>query len=284
MQPQIQAANATLGAIITGLNLAELDDDRLRVIEEAFIEYAVLVFPGQHLSDDAQAAFAERLGDIEYFGDTRKLIPLTNVAEDGTLLDPNGNIMRMFKGNQLWHTDSSFKPLSSKASMLSAHVIPQSGGQTEWADMRAAYDALDSTMRERIKDLAAYHSIAHSQAKLGHKIPETFGYGLQDDDPPLRPLVKAHPDTGRRSLFIGRHAYGIPGLDEQDSDALLEELNTFACQPPRIFSHAWRVGDIAVWDNRCVLHRGRPFDYQVPRLMKHTRIKGNSSEQAMGYE
>ena len=146
--------------------------------------------------------------------------------------------------------------------------------------MRAAYDALPPAMRERIATLSAHHSLAYSQAKIGHTQRTKGFYGFSDAPPPLRPLVKIHPSTGRPSLFIGRHAYGIPGLSDDESEALLAELLAVACQPPRVYAHPWQVGDLVVWDNRCVLHRARPYDVTEVRVMKHTRIQGDPVTEA----
>jgi alpha-ketoglutarate-dependent taurine dioxygenase len=166
-------------------------------------------------------------------------------------------------------------PVSAKASMLSAHVVPSGGGTTEWADMRAAYDALDDETRARVETLSAHHSIAYSQAKIGHTDAPQGQYGFFDGPAPLRPLVKVHPVTGRRALYIGRHAHAIPGLDDHASEQLLDELLVFACRPPRTYEHRWKVGDVVVWDNRCVLHRARPWDLAEARVMHHTRISGD---------
>jgi alpha-ketoglutarate-dependent taurine dioxygenase len=168
--------------------------------------------------------------------------------------------------------------------MLSAHVVTSTGGDTEWADMRAAYDALDDATRERISTLSAYHSIRWSQAKAGYGAPAN-SYGYDSEDLPLRPLVKVHPVTGRPALFIGRHAHAIPGLDPAESEELLAGLLAFACRPPRTYRHTWTPGDVAVWDNRCVLHHACEYDYGQPRVMKHTRIHGEETERAevLGY-
>ncbi|MYK29909.1 MAG: TauD/TfdA family dioxygenase, partial [Gammaproteobacteria bacterium] len=192
----------------------------------------------------------------------------------GSLLADSEHQMQVLIGNEGWHTDSSYMPISAKASILSAHVLPRAGGETEWADMRAAYQALDDAMRARIEGLAAYHSLFHSQAKIGHRAKVGAGYGFHEGEPPLRPLVKTHPVTGQAALYIGRHAYGIPGLSEQASEQLLTDLVNFACQPPRTLQHRWAVGDVVIWDNRCVLHRARPYDHRQPRVMQHTRIQG----------
>jgi alpha-ketoglutarate-dependent taurine dioxygenase len=186
--------------------------------------------------------------------------------------------MQQLRGNEGWHTDSSYMPRSAKASILSAHVVPPEGGETEWADMRAAYADLDAELRARVTALSAFHSIRYSQARAGYASISRGSYGYDVAEPPLRPLVKVHPQTGRPALFIGRHAHAIPGLDPRESESLLDALLEFACRPPRTHRHRWSPGDIAVWDNRCVLHRACAYDYRQRRLMKHTRVSGDASE------
>jgi alpha-ketoglutarate-dependent taurine dioxygenase len=279
----VEPTGATLGAIVHGVQLAALDDASWEAIEAAFLEHALLVFPGQHLSGAQQVAFARRFGEIEHLYGRSGFVPISNRRLDGSLLDDGEPAMQVMRGNEGWHTDSSYMPLAAKASVLSAQVVPASGGQTEWADMRAAYEVLDDATRDRIGRLAARHSLRHSQAKIGHIDPGDLLYGFHDGDPPLRPLVKIHPVTGRPALFIGRHAFGIPGLADDESDALLDALLDAACRPPRLYEHSWQPGDVAVWDNRCVLHRARPYDHTEARVMRHTRIAGDpSTELAAG--
>ena len=146
--------------------------------------------------------------------------------------------------------------------------------------MRAAFDALDAATRARIDGLAAHHSLVYSQSRIGEGDRGALAYGFEGHDAPLRPLVKRHPVTGRASLFIGRHAYGIPGLAPEESQRLLDELLEFACRPPRMWQHTWQGGDIAVWDNRCLLHRARPWDPAQPRVMHHTRIAGDTATES----
>jgi alpha-ketoglutarate-dependent taurine dioxygenase len=275
----ITPTGATLGAIVTGVDLANLDDVVWAEIERAFLAYAVLIFPRQHLSDTAQIGFGRRFGSIEHLVADREIVPISNQRADGMLMKDDEHGMQLMRGNEGWHTDSSYMPLAAKASVLSAHVVPAAGGQTEWADMRAAYDALDELTKARVAMLSAYHSLYYSQGRIGHKAAVGSSYGFHTDEPPLRPLVKVHPVTGRKSLFIGRHAYGIPGLAPEESEKLLDELVTFACQAPRTYSHAWQPGDVVVWDNRCVLHRARPFDHREPRVMKHTRVSGEPASE-----
>jgi alpha-ketoglutarate-dependent taurine dioxygenase len=276
---KISPTDATLGASITGVSLSAVDDKSWSAIEEAFHEYAVLIFPGQHLSAEAQVAFGKRFGAIEYLVADKEIVPISNRREDGSLYEDQEHRAQILRGNEAWHTDSSYMRLAAKASILSAHVTASADGQTEWADMCAAYDTLDQTIKERIAGLSAYHSLYYSQAKIGHQAALGASYGFHNENPPLRPLVKVHPVTGRPALYIGRHAYGIPGLSPEESEKLLYDLVTFACQPPRTYRHDWQVGDAVIWDNRCVLHRARPYDRRESRVMMHTRIAGDPASE-----
>ena len=277
MEPTIAPIDATLGAVVTGLALGRLDDSAWKSVEQAFHRHAVLVFPAQHLTEEEQVAFANRFGDIELLAPDpeQKAVAISNQKADGAIMGPDEHRYKTLRGNEGWHTDSSYMPLAAKASVLSAQVVPSADGETEWADMRAAYDALDEPTRRRIAGLSAHHSLYHSQARIGHVVEPGAGYGYHTKGAPLRPLVKIHPVTGRPALFIGRHAYGIPGLDEAESEKLLSDLVDFACRPPRTYAHRWRPGDVVIWDNRCVLHRARPYDYGEARVMRHTRVAGD---------
>ena len=281
MSLTIERTSATLGAFVTGVDLKKASDDEWKAVKTAFLDHGVLVFPNQQLSPNEQVDFALHFGEIERLTPDPKVraVPISNQTQDGRLLREDDEITQILRGNEGWHTDSSYMPMAAKASALSAHVVTAEGGETEWADMRAAYDALDNATREKLANLSAYHSLYYSQAKIGHQAKESGLSGFHGKGAPLRPLVKIHPETGRKSLFIGRHAYGIPGLSNEASDSLLEELVNTACQPPRLFSHKWQVGDLVLWDNRCVLHRARPYDYDRPRHLVHTRIAGDHSSE-----
>ncbi len=277
----IRPLDATFGATITGFRIAELDDDTWRALHAAWLEHALLIFPGQHLKHDEQIAFARRFGPLEF-----EMAALSNVKADGTLRleKDNDDMMKVLKGNMGWHADSTYMPVQAKGAVFSAEVVPTIGGQTGWADMRAAYDALSEDLQDKLATLSAYHSLHYSQSKLGHDAGksdgEYSGYGLHDGPVPLRPLVKTHPETGRRSLLIGRHAHNIPGMSPQASERLLQELVDFACRPPRVYHHTWTVGDVVVWDNRCLLHQATPWDMSQPRIMWHSRIAGDPGSEA----
>jgi alpha-ketoglutarate-dependent taurine dioxygenase len=279
----VQPLDATFGAVITGVKLAALDDKTWRELYATWLQYALLVFPGQHLSRGQQIAFAKRFGPLEF-----EIIALSNVKSDGTIRAEaeNDDVIKILKGNMGWHADSTYMPVQAKGAVFTAEVVPSVGGQTGWADMRAAYDALDPATREKVEKLSAYHSLHYSQSKLGHqhKAGSAYsGYGFHDGPVPRRPLVKTHPETGRKSLLIGRHAHNIPGMDKDESTCFLEGLVDFACQPRRIYHHTWTAGDAVVWDNRCLLHQATPWDMTQPRVMWHSRIAGDPvSEAALG--
>ena len=285
MGMNIQPSEATLGAYVTGVKLASLHDEEFKTIHDAFLEHAVLIFPGQGLSDEQQEAFAERFGEIEILIPGLKTVPVSNKPEHAKFYGGEDNRTKLLKGNEGWHTDSSYMPLSAKASVLSARVVPSEDGETEWADMRDAYEKLDNATRTKIAELSAYHSYMHSQAKVGHEVKAGAGYGFFEGEPPLHPLVKIHPETQRPSLFIGRHIKCIKGKSEAETEKIIDELTDFACQAPRVLTHRWAVGDVAVWDNRCLVHRVRPYDMSQSRVMMHTRIRGElASESALNRE
>jgi alpha-ketoglutarate-dependent taurine dioxygenase len=279
----IEPIDATFGAIVRGIKVAEVDEATFRALYDAWLEYALLIFPDQHLARDQQIAFAKRFGPLEF-----EMVAISNVRSDGTIRPEkdNDDVIKVLKGNMGWHHDSTYMPVQAKGAVFSAEEVPTVGGRTGFADMRAAYDALDDGTKKKIEGLAAYHSLHYSQSKLGHVAKksdgEYSGYGFHDGPVPLRPLVKTHPETGRKSLLVGRHAHNIPGLDQAESDRLIRELVDFACQPPRIYHHDWTAGDAVVWDNRCLMHQATPWDMTQRRIMWHSRIAGDpKSESAM---
>ena len=273
-------AGTTFGAVITGIRLATVDDRAFQDLYRTWLDRALLIFPGQYLTRGEQIAFAKRFGPLEF-----EIAPISNVRTDGSVRadDDADGVIKVLKGNMEWHCDSTYMPVQAKGAVFSAEVVPSSGGETGWADMRAAYDALSQKTKSQVDELSAYHSLRYSQGKLGFAAEQNdgySGYGLDVKEPPLRPLVKTHPETRRKALTIGRHAYGIPGLSQEQSEGLLDELCVFACQPPRTYHHHWTAGDVVVWDNRCLMHRASPWDMRQPRVMYHSRIAGDPQTEA----
>ncbi|MYA85810.1 MAG: TauD/TfdA family dioxygenase [Acidimicrobiaceae bacterium] len=276
----IEPLDATFGAVVTGVELRSIEGVAFEALQETWLEHALLIFPGQFLTIDEQNDFARRFGPLEF-----EAVPFSNVDAEGNILsDPGHDVVKSLRGNEGWHHDSTYMPLQAKGSVFTAEVVTSLGGATGWADMRAAYEALDPETQQRLAGLRAHHSLYYSQGRSGYMPKKTEGggydmYGFHDLEPPLRPLVKVHPETGRPNLLAGRHAYGIVGMAEDESEAFLDRLNAQACQPPRIHHHQWAAGDAALWDNRRLMHRGTPFDMTEPRVMWHTRIAGDPASE-----
>ncbi|HYM73373.1 MAG TPA: TauD/TfdA family dioxygenase, partial [Stellaceae bacterium] len=250
-------------------------------IDRAMEQYAVLVFRGQPLSQDQQIAFASAFGSLDT-GLTKlsktkgrldypELIDISNVTRDGEIAPPGDKRIAGALANQLWHSDSSFQPVPGKYSMLSAVVLPKptvmGAGDTEFADMRAAYDALPKAMRAKIEPLVAEHYALYSRMWLGDGdwTPEQKA-GM----PPVRWRVVRTQPYGRKSLFIGSHANRIVGWPVPAGRMFLLDLLEHATQRPFVYRHEWQVGDLVIWDNRATLHRGRPYDMSLRRELRRT--------------
>ena len=297
MKPVVTPLDPQFVATITAVDLSRpIDDDIQRAIERAMDAYAVCVLPGQHLDDEQQIAFSRFYGPLELspgIGRTlgaaaanarirhREIFDISNLDQDGGLLGDNNARSAFMQGNQLWHTDSSFRQESATWSMLHAKVIPAAGGDTEFADTRAAYDALPDAMKSRIEGLVAEHSLWHSRAKLGGYVPteeERKSY------PSARhKLVRRHPGSGRYALYIASHASHIVGMPLEEGQVLLGELMEFATQPQFVYRHKWHVGDLVIWDNRCTVHRATPFEAaDHVRELRRTTIIDTTPEVLVG--
>lgn len=277
---------------VSGVDLSKPVDSQTRdEIVAASDKYAVLVFHDQQIDDDQQIAFSGLLGPLET---TIKAIRpghklrLDAHISDVSNLDENNRIMagddrRRMNGlaNRLWHTDSSFKRTPAKYSLLSARAIPPSGGETQFADLRAAYDALSDEMKARLEGLVADHSIFHSRASIG------FTDFTDEERAALPPvpqvLVRVHPGSKRKTLYLASHAERIHGMPIPEGRMLLRDLIEHATQPQFVYTHRWKVGDIVMWDDRCTMHRARDYDPAVPRDMHRTTVAdvAPTVEQAM---
>jgi alpha-ketoglutarate-dependent 2,4-dichlorophenoxyacetate dioxygenase len=273
-----------LGARVEGVDLARpLDEPTFRAIFDAFQEYSVLVFHDQHFTDEQQMAFSQRFGPLETTINATgrearlhpNLVDLSNVDpdHDDRLMDWTNRRMMYQSGNQLWHTDSSFKPVPAHSSALSAREVPPVGGETEFASMRHAYATLPDEARRRLHGRVVVHSILYSRS--------TIAKGLFDPDqekglPPVRQaLIRPNPVNGRPSIYVGSHAWYIEGMDYDESRRLLDDLLAHTTQPDRVYQHRWQQWDLVLWDNRCVLHRGRPWDAATHRrVMRRTTVAG----------
>ena len=282
---RVEPLDRSFGAKVYDLTLADLDQIEASEIYELWLKYALLIFPAQNLSNDQQIKFGKNFGALEF-----DLSPISNVRNDGSIRDANDDdIVKSLRGNMEWHHDSTYMPIQAKGAVFTAHKVPSKGGETGWADMRAAYDGLSQSMKEKINDLSAYHSYEWSQKeRFGHKDPkvsEFNSYGFDIDPKPLRPLVKTHNETGQKCLTIGRHINKIPGMSDQEAQNLARELEEFACSNEYwVYHHSWEVGDAVIWDNRCLMHQACMWDLSEGRIMYHSRIEGDPiSEAASNY-
>ncbi len=265
-----------------GLDLRQpLTRDQAMAVEAAMDRYAVLVFSGQCIDDDQQLAFGRNFGEVEavpsLVDQGRRRLPdnqvndISNLGADGQLLAADDRRRMYNLGNALWHSDSSFKATPAKYSMLHARVIPPHGGETEFADMRAAWDALPREMQDQVKPLVADHSLMFSRAQLGF---DDFTPEEQAKCVPVpQRLVRRHMGSGRLSLYLSAHIGGIHGMPKPEALMLVRELTEQATKPPFVYSHSWQLGDLVVWDNRCTMHRGRPYaDKLYPRDMRRVTL------------
>jgi alpha-ketoglutarate-dependent 2,4-dichlorophenoxyacetate dioxygenase len=262
-----------------------LSDEGARAIHAGMDRFGVLVFHDQNVNDEQQLAFSKKLGPLETAtGDIAKpedrrmsmeLNDISNLDKNNKVL-PRDDRRRLFGlGNQLWHSDSSFKDVPAKYSILSARTIPDGGGNTEFADMRAAYDALDERTKREVADMICVHSQIFSRGILGFT-------DFTDEErvkwaPVRQRLVRKHPNTGRLSLYLSSHAGGIEGWPVPEARAFLRDLNEHATQRKFVYAHVWKQGDIVMWDNRVTMHRARRYDYNQVRDMRRTTLTNEVS-------
>ena len=266
-------------AEVSGVDLREkLPDDDVLAIDRAMNEHGVLVFRGQSLRPEHQLAFTGRFGpfDIGLNLANSKLrlgrqefADIANVDADGNVLPPDNPKLMGLLANQLWHSDSSFKAPPAKYSMLYAEQIPDKGGDTEFADMRQAYDALPDELRELTAGKIGEHWAFHSRNWLG-SVGRHTELDMERLPPVKWPLVRTIPDTGRKTLFIGVHVRAIDGMTVPEARMLLLELLEFATQRQFVYRHKWQLGDLVVWDNRCTLHRGMRYDIRAKRELRRS--------------
>ncbi len=247
---------------------APLSADEIAAVKEAFWSYAVLIFPDQQLTQEQHLDFAQLFGPLETtVGVYRKDAPLrvqpefadvSNLNHKGVIWGEKSRLRAFMKGNQLWHTDSSFKYLPALTSLLYARSVPPYGGHTEFADERAAYDALTEATKARLEGLVAMHSLMTSRARLGF----TDFTEQEHESMPTVPqmMVRTIPESGRASLYLASHIGAIQGLPDDEASALVDELIAHAGQRQFVYTHRWRVHDLVMWDDRCTMHRGIDFD------------------------
>ncbi len=288
MPLSIRPLHPVFAAEVTGVDCTRpLDREQVAAIEVGMDEYAVLVFRGQRLTDAEQIAFTRHFGELESYGtpghirrrEDQRLGPgiadFSNLDKDGRIMSAEDRVWFFKLGDRLWHSDSSFRPIPAKYSLLSARVIPSWGADTEFADMRAAYDALDPRTKAEIEDLVCEHSLIYSREAIGFTdlTPEE----VAAFEPVRQPLVRTHPVTGRKSLFLASHAGAIVGWTIPEARMFLRDLSEHATQREFVYSHSWRPYDLVMWDNRTTMHRARRFDRNEARDMRRTTLAGEAA-------
>jgi alpha-ketoglutarate-dependent 2,4-dichlorophenoxyacetate dioxygenase len=273
----IEPLHRDLGARITGVDLAdELDDDTVEEIQAAVDDYSFVCFPEQEMDDERHMAFTKRLGALEnnhivygrtgkhvYFGDVGNVLP------DGTVQGNKDPRIVFLTANEMWHTDSSFREVPSKLTVMAAYEVPEEGGATQYVSTRAAYARLPADMQETIDPLIAIHDYVFSRSKVA-EVAEDHAATL----PPVKhKMVRTNPGNGAKNYFVGSHAREIVGWDEQRSRALLDDLVARAIVEDAVYTHQWAPGDLVIWDNRCLLHRGTGYDAdKYRRRMRFMRV------------
>jgi alpha-ketoglutarate-dependent 2,4-dichlorophenoxyacetate dioxygenase len=286
IQPIDPVSRPFFAGEVSGIDITRpLTPDEAAAIERGMDQYGVLVFHDQHFTDETQMAFSRNFGELELatnnLRDSKEQRLGAHIADISNLDNANNvlardNRRRLFSlGTRLWHSDSSFKVVPAKFSLLSARVIPSKGGNTEFADMRAAYDELDYETKAECADLVCEHSQLFSRAQIG------FGDFTDEERRAFAPvqqrLVRIHPSTGRKSLYLASHAGTILGWPVPEARAFLRDLIEHATQRKFVYSHQWKQWDLVVWDNRATMHRSRPFNASEPRDMHRTTVAGQRS-------
>ncbi len=266
---------------VSGVDLRKpVDAETLDAIVKASDKLAVLVFRDQDIDDQQQMAFSAQLGSL---GKTSLLLrpdykarldprmtDISNLDEENRLLDPNDRRRLYALSNRFWHTDNAFRRTPAKYSLLSARTVPPEGGETEFADMRAAYDALPDKMKAKLEGMIAMHSIIYSREIIGFT-----DYSPEEREGlPSVPhvMVRTHPGSGRKALYLASYAHDIQGMARPDARMLLHDLMEHATQRQFVYTHHWRAGDLVMWDNRCTMHRARDYDMSYRRDLHRTTV------------
>jgi alpha-ketoglutarate-dependent 2,4-dichlorophenoxyacetate dioxygenase len=293
MSITVKASHPDFVAEISGVNLAEpLKPADRDAIEDAINRYAIVVFHDQKLTDDQQVEFARHFGPIHSSAqkarhqgikhrlESNEIADISNLDGDSKVMDLNSRRRLDWLANRLWHTDASFRAIPGALSMLYAHVVPPEGGDTEFADLRAAYDALPTSRQKALEGLIAEHSIWHSRGQLS--VTNYTDAEIATLPPVPQRVVRTHPGSKRKTLYVAAHASHILGMPIADGRLLLLDLIEHATQPKFVHAHSWKQGDLVIWDNRCTMHRARPFDTSQVRDLRRvtTRDVASTLEQA----
>jgi taurine dioxygenase len=281
---ETQAVHPKFGVEIIGLSLEDaVSDAMFPKLYEAFLAHQLVVFRNVDLPQSTQVALARRFGDVQvhvmnqYHGHQQhpEIYKLSNMGEDGK---PNGK--HPDKGTLFWHTDGSWRQRRGLATMMYSEIVPSSGGQTEFADMYGAYDALSNEWKKRVENLVCVHNLDFSRTRRHGHEPMTEAQ-KRAAPPASHPVVRIHPETGRKAIFLGDHAETIEGMDYDEGRQLIEELNAMITPTELVYSHAWQPNECVIWDNRCLLHRATGFDTANDiRVMRRCTTLGETPQES----
>ena len=275
----IEPLHPDFGARITGVDLAKpMSPEMLAAVRRAIDDHSFLCFPDQRLDDASHLAFTRQLGEPEVdhvkFGRDGRVDYLStvgNIDEDGGQRGNDHPMTKYFTGNNLWHSDSSFRPVPTLVTITHAYEVPDEGGETQFVSARAAYRRLPEALAKTIDPLSVIHDYVYSRSKIA---PVKPSHAASLPPVPQR-LVRSNPGTGAKNFYVGSHAKTVVGWSEHESRDLLDDLLARATRDQDIYAHRWQVGDLVIWDNRCLLHRGRPYDAdRYRRRMRQTRVCG----------
>jgi alpha-ketoglutarate-dependent 2,4-dichlorophenoxyacetate dioxygenase len=275
----IESIHAEFGARISGVDLSRpLDDEEFVRIDLAINQYSLLLFEYQQMNDDRHLEFSHRFGQLEeehvsYYssGEVTYIGHIGNIDADGNMI--SARQIKSSTGNEMWHSDSSFREIPAMYSILCAYEVPAEAGETEFASARAAYQRLDQAIRDRIDGRVGIHDYIYSRTKVGE---DAVTQGQRTYMHPVRQrLVRQNPVTGEKNVFVGSHVKQIEGMADDEAKALIEQLIRDVTRPQSVYRHRWRAGDVVIWDNRCTLHRGCGYDDEKYRRRMHqTRVRG----------
>ena len=280
---QISPIGPGFGAEIRGVAIQDVanDDAVYEEVRAAFEDHSVLVFRSQQVDNESQLAFSRRFGEPELtkvgsLGTGTHFVTLTTIGPDGKVVPPDHRYALRNRANQLWHTDSSFKRIPALTSILSARIVPDHGGETEFVSMRLAFERLDPAQQKRFENTWVWHDYNHSRSKIAP------GLATPEERAALPPvchrMVWTNPVNGRHALYLASHAYAIEGMEREAGLKLIDELTAAATAPGFTYAHKWKNGDVVMWDNRATMHRGRPWPAEEPRLMVRTTISAGKAD------
>ncbi len=279
---QTQALHPSFGVEVKNCELRRASEPQLQsAIRQAFEEHSLLLFKGQHLDDAEHLAFAKLFGPIEDRSNIRmdgaaKISGVSNETEEGGVMDADNLRLLDLQANMLWHTDSTFLPVPALANILQARVVPDQGGATEFASTRAGFKALAPELQERLRGLSFHHRYSHSRARIDPELAKLKRFTMWPDTEWR--AVWTNPVTGEEALYIASHVFAVAGMEAEEGAALVDELIAAMTQPAAVYAHHWQPGDVLVWDERAVLHRGTPWPYEQPRTLVSVCVSASDGD------